>query len=62
MTNDYYRAGKDDEYIEVSLNWEEISNDKMVWLLCLFKDMIGDYNEKYLIEAIKEVFDLEEQE
>ena len=61
MTNEYYRAGKDDEYIEVSLNWEEISNDKMVWLLCLFKDMIGEYNEKYLIEAIKEVFDLEEQ-
>ena len=62
MTNEYYRAGKDDEYIEVSLKWEEISKDKMMWLLFLFKDMIGDYNEKYLIEAIKEVFDLEEQE
>ena len=50
--NDYYRIGKGDEYVEVSLDWD---NPRFTTLLWWLKDMTTEYNEKDFKEALLEV-------
>ena len=52
--NEYYRMGKGDEYIEVSINWEKDSYTKLIWWL---QEIVGGspYTNKKLKEALLEV-------
>jgi len=53
--NDYYRVGKGDEYVEVSLDWEDPNYTKLLWWL---KDITTtENNEKDFKKAILEVAD-----
>lgn len=56
---EYYRTGKGNEYIEVSLDWDSVDENKLVTILYWLQEIVaGDpYHNPKLAKAMREVAD-----